>query len=163
MTTWPKKVILSKNYGDQSDLITILHFASARIQDKVQEWEEYVVALLSTKSCLGNIAHSVCIWVPKHLWWSNGGTTGIDTHQPNLSPCRSWSELGLPVCGRMLAKAQSYLCSLVVRFICITMDEAAKINGILVSIKCFRASQVGYCVKEVIITNWFVSKTPHLH
>jgi len=58
----------------------------------------------------------------------------------------------------MLVKAQSYLCSLVVRFIRLTMDEAAKINGILVSIKCFRASQVGYCVKEVIIANWFVSK-----
>lgn len=46
------------------------------------------------------------------------------------------------MCGRMLGKARRYLCSLVVRFVHLSTEEAAKIGGILVSIKCSRTTQV---------------------
>ncbi len=51
--------------------------------------------------------------------------------------------MGLPVCHELLRDGREYLCGLVRRFVSLVLEEASKMTGILVSIKCVRASQVG--------------------
>ena len=56
--------------------------------------------------------------------------------------CRSWVKLGLPVSRDLLKRSKEYMCFLVARFVNLTLEEASKITGILVSIKCARTNQV---------------------
>ena len=59
--------------------------------------------------------------------------------------CRSWTKLGLPVQHDLLRRSRLHLCQLVQRFVQLAVDEASRLTGILVSIKCVRAAQVRDC------------------
>ena len=60
----------------------------------------------------------------------------------SFNPCSSWVKLGLPLDPSLLSHASQYLCGLVAQFISLVLGEASRINGLLVSMKCTRTTQV---------------------
>lgn len=67
-----------------------------------------------------------------------------------LTAAESWTKLGLPVQHGLLRQSQLYLCQLVQQFVQFSVEEASKIAGILVSIKCVRATHLKEHLKDCL-------------
>ena len=73
----------------------------------------------------------------------------------HISTYSSWTDLNLPVCLSLLTRSQLYLCQLVLKFAHLSLSEATKMSGILVSIKCVRTTQVHAPLTMKCVLLWY--------